>query len=306
MHLKNPSWLNYKLLKLEDYDQIPEEYILEIREALGKAVSPDPLVSVVIAAYNEEVNILRCLDSLSKNKSKYPFEVLVVNNNSKDHTQEMLDKIGVSNCFQEIQGPGAARQLGQEKARGKYLLTADADCLYPERWVEEMTKALSKPNVVYVYGDYSFMTEDGKGRWKFWAYEKLRDVIRLIRNFKRPYLNAYGMSTGYVRELGLKEGFANHTFRGEDGRLCFDLMKYGKVKHVKKSGAVVWTGARTLALDGSLGKALWIRILRQLSMLDKYFIKEKPHDTKVSENEDASIEGSLKRFKQKVGVGQKK
>lgn len=269
---------------------------------MQKVVSKDPLVTVVVAAYNEETNILRCLDSLSKTKSKYPFDILVVNNNSKDKTQETLDRLGAQSVFQAKQGPGPARQMGQEKARGKYVLTADADCFYPEKWVEIMTRALSRPGVVFVYGDYAFLTDKHQGRAKFVMYEFMRDIIRSIRNIKKPHLNAYGMSTGYVRELGVKEKYVEHVTRGEDGRLCFDLMKYGKVKHVKNSSAVVWTGARTLDLDGSFTKALFTRVLRQLSLMDQYFKKTEPHDTKTSTNDDPSVEGSWKRIKEKSKI----
>ena len=44
-------------------------------------------VSVVIPAYNEEKYIGRCLDSLVAQKTKYEFEVIVVDNNSTDNTR---------------------------------------------------------------------------------------------------------------------------------------------------------------------------------------------------------------------------
>src|SRR5690606_19757182 len=141
------------------------------------------------------------------------------------------------------------------------------------------------PNVVCVYGRYSFIGENDFQRWKLFFFEKLKDVISEIRHIKRPYLNAYGMSMGYVRELGLKIGFVNYHIRGEDGRLCFDLMKYGKIRQVKADDARPWTKPRTLQLDGNFQKALLIRVKIEMGRFFSLFISHPPHDTKTSTNE---------------------
>src|SRR5690606_12626695 len=146
-------------------------------------------------------------------------------------------RLHVRKLFQEIQGCGPARQLGQENAKGKYILLADADCLYPDCWLNEMMKVLTQPGVVCVYGRYSFISEERYPRWKLYSLEKMKDIIAEIRHLKRPYLNAYGISMGYVKEYGLKVGYVMYKIWGDDGRLCFDLMSYGKVKQVRSNKA---------------------------------------------------------------------
>jgi len=303
MKLTNPNWINKQLLHYNSYEEVPAEVFDKIKSQLKAAVSPNPEVSVVIAAYNEEVNVLRCLDSLSKNVSKYPFEIIVVNNNSKDKTQQTLDRVGAQNYFQEIQGCGPARQLGQEKAKGRMILLADADCHYPKAYIETLATELDQKNVVVVYGNYSFLSETSH-RLSFVFYEALRNLMIRIRHYRRPYLNTLGISMGYVKELGLKEGYIAQNTRGDDGRLTFDLMKYGKVKYVKSDKSQVWTGARTLQQDGSIFKAFLSRVIREVSLLDQYFTKKKSHDTKstVTTSEEYSIKSSLKRLKRKLGL----
>src|SRR5690349_1687560 len=95
-----PRWIDQGLVKAKKLEDIPEEKIVEIRSRLKSVVSTDPVVSVVIAAWNEEVNIVKCVDSLSKSQTDLTFEIVVVNNNSTDRTQEVLDKIGVSSYIQ--------------------------------------------------------------------------------------------------------------------------------------------------------------------------------------------------------------
>jgi glycosyltransferase involved in cell wall biosynthesis len=261
---KNPAWLNQFQYTYASFNEIPVEVFESINLDLDKIQSGTPLVSIVIAAWNEEVNILRCIASLSKMQTSIPFEIIVVNNNSTDETQKTLDNLHIKSFFEKIQGCGPARQLGQENALGKYILMGDADCLYPDCWLDEMINVLSQPEVVCVYGRYSFISEAGYPRWKLSIFELMKDIIAEFRHVNRPYFNAYGMSMGYLKEYGLKVGFIKINRRGEDGQLCLDLMKYGKIKQVKVNQARTWTGIRTLRLDGSISGALFIRFFKEL------------------------------------------
>ncbi|MDQ4140956.1 MAG: glycosyltransferase, partial [Bacteroidota bacterium] len=238
----------------------------------------------VITAWNEEVNILRCVASLSQMKTKHPFEIIVINNNSTDKTQETINKLWVKSFIERTQGAGPARQLGQEKATGKYILTADADCFYPACWIDEMMKVLQKPDVVCVYGRYSFISEPGFPRWKLAILESMKDIIAEVRHINRPYFNAFGISMGYVKEYGLKIGFIKINRRGEDGQLCLDLMKYGKIKQVRSNAARAWTGTRTLQRSGSFFQALSTRVGHELNRFLNNFHSRLPEEKEVSKN----------------------
>jgi len=282
--LKNPKWLKHNQFRYESFRDIPGVIYKEINDRLDRLQSSTPLVSIIIPAWNEEINILGCISSLSRMNTTIPFEIIVVNNNSTDNTQKTLDMLNVRSFLQKTAGCGPARQMGQENARGKYVLLADADCIYPSCWINEMLEVLKGKNVVCVYGRYSFIGEGDYSRWKLFLLEKLKDVIAEMRHFKRPYLNAYGMSMGYIKELGLKVGFVNHKIRGEDGRLCYDLMRYGKVLQVRSESARAWTNPRTIKLDGSFNKALFKRIKKELTRIVTLFSSHPPHDTKISNN----------------------
>jgi len=283
--LSNPKWLQEFQFPYQGFEAIPEAIFSSVNDDLDRMQTDAPLVSIIIAAWNEEVNILRCIASLSKTKTTIPLEIIVVNNNSTDNTAQTLEQLHVKTFFQGIQGWGPARQKGMEKAKGKYILLADADCYYPENWVNEMVAALQKDGVACVYGRYAFISEPGYPRWKLFLLEKMKDVIAEVRHFKRPYLNAYGMSMGFCREYGMKIGFVMHKIRGEDGRMCFDLMQYGKVIQVKSGKAVVWTNPRSIQQDGSFTRAVGNRIVREIKRFSSMFVPRRPHDTKTSTNE---------------------
>jgi len=281
----NPEWLQQFQFSFNSFEEIPASVFQSVNKDLDRMQSDFPLVSIVVAAWNEEVNILHCITSLSKLKVTIPIEIIVVNNNSTDNTQQTLDQLHVKTYFQKIQGWGPARQMGMEMAKGKYILAADADCFYPENWVNKMMDALQEKGVVCVYGRYAFISEPGYPRWKLFFLEQMKNMIAGLRHFKRPYLNAYGMSMGFIRDYGLKAGYVMHKIRGEDGRMCFDLMQYGKIKQVKARSACVWTHPRSLQKDGSLSRALRTRVLKEIKRFSSMFVPHPPHDTKTSTND---------------------
>jgi glycosyltransferase involved in cell wall biosynthesis len=270
--LQNPDWISQFLYSYDSFDDIDPAVFSAVNKDLDQVQSKKPIVSVVVIAWNEEINILRCVASLSKAKTKIPFEIIVVNNNSKDKTQQTIDQLNIRSFNELVQGAGPARQTGQVNAKGKYILTADADCLYPECWIDEMMKVLTQKDVVCVYGRYSFISDPSFPRWKLAILEKLKDMMAEIRHIKQPYFNTFGISMGYVKEFGLKIGFITINRRGEDGQLCMDLMKYGKVKQVRSSKARVWTGARTLSQNGSFYNIVVSRIKEDLKRFKYNFI----------------------------------
>lgn len=283
--LKAPTWTKEFTFPYASFSAIPDSTFDHINQDLAALESSNPLVSIVIPSYNEEVNILRSIASLAKLKTKHPIEIIVVNNNSTDNTQKTLDKLHIRSVFQPIQGWGPARQKGLEEARGKYVLTADSDGLYPPTWADEMMNVLLKPGTACVYGRYSFLPSPGFSRLQLSLLEMMKYLLAEMRHVKRPHLNAGGISIGYGREHALAVGYVMRKIRGEDGRMCFDLMQYGKVRQVRSLKARVWTGTRSFNQDKSFTQALWRRFSNEVRRFNILFAAQAPHDTKTSSND---------------------
>ena len=282
----NPAWIERYNYPYKTHDEIPQSVFDEINERLDKVISQEPLVTVAISAWNEEADILKTVSSIASSKTQYPFEIIVVNNNSTDKTQQTLDKLHIRSCFQPIQGWGPGRQMGMENAKGKYILTGDSDCIYADCWVEKMTTALLTDGTISVYGRYSFISEKGFVRWQLTILEIFKDLIAEVRHVKRPFLNSYGMSMGYVREYGLKEGFYMNKTHGEDGRMAYDLMKYGKIRQVRSYDNRVWTGVRTLKKSGTFSQVLFKRIKKELGRFSIYFNTKMKYHPSKSQQQD--------------------
>jgi chlorobactene glucosyltransferase len=109
------------------------------RFTLASEIFNGPKVSVLIPARNEEQHIERCVNSLRKQVYKN-YEILVLNDNSTDHTLEIIKRIAASDRrVHAFNGkplpegwygkPFALHQLARE-ATGEILIFTDADTVH--------------------------------------------------------------------------------------------------------------------------------------------------------------------------------
>jgi GT2 family glycosyltransferase len=112
-------------------------------------------VSIVIAAYNAEATIERCLRSLLTLK-RPARELLVVDNNSSDRTAEIVKdyagKNGITYEFEPKRGWPAARNTGIARARCPYVANIDADCVASPEWLEALAAAFRGAQVGCIVG----------------------------------------------------------------------------------------------------------------------------------------------------------
>ena len=107
-------------------------------------------VSIIVPAYNEEDSIAQTLKSL-RNQTYQDREIVVIDNNSTDKTNQIAQKYADKVILEKEQGYVHAVRRGAQKAQGELITFCDADSVYPEKW---LTKAVSKfsPDIVVVYG----------------------------------------------------------------------------------------------------------------------------------------------------------
>ena len=88
-------------------------------------------LSIVIPIYNVERTLQRCIDSVL-GQSFQDFEMILVDDGSKDNSSVMADEIAqsdsrISVIHQSNQGLSAARNTGIKVAKGKYITFIDSD-----------------------------------------------------------------------------------------------------------------------------------------------------------------------------------
>lgn len=282
INLRLPAWVAQILkqpFKLKEYS---ETEIAQLKDKLSKFNSPNPVVSVIIPAWNEEEGILHTIASLANSNTAYATELIVVDNNSTDNTLKLLQQLGIKTLLEKKQGVGHARTCGLYNAKGKYILTGDSDTLYPAGWITAMTKALidgAAENVYCVHGSYSFLPGLHTPRWQYGIYEKMSAVIIKRKEKMQPFLNVLGFNCGFVRQRGIDvNGYAidvQRIFRGiagetdspatEDGMMALRLQNAGgKIIAVHDIGGRVWTSDRRIQIDGGIKKALLLRFKKHL------------------------------------------
>lgn len=114
------------------------------------------MVSVIIPCYNCSGSIEDTLMSLKKQSCK-DFEVICVNDGSKDNTMEILerwkklDDLNIKIINKENGGVSSARNCGIDAAVGEYIVFLDADDEYHEFFIDKLVKAVEENSVDTAY-----------------------------------------------------------------------------------------------------------------------------------------------------------
>ena len=275
-----PPWVKTILQKPLNIKQLSVSDLDDLKHKLAKFSPENPLVSVVIPAWNEEEGILRTLISLANSKTKFETELIIIDNNSTDDTANIIQSLGVKVFLETKQGIGHARTCGLHKAKGKYILTGDSDTLYPEGWITAMAEGMINNEQVYcVHGSYSFLPSPDTPRWQYALYEIMSSFVIKKKEKTQPHLNTLGFNCGFIRQIGIDiNGYdikIQRTFRGnagvveefatEDGMMAFKLLEAGgKIKAIDGLDARVWTSDRRIQLDGGLKNAFAMRVKKYL------------------------------------------
>lgn len=245
------------------------------------------LVTIIVIAYNEEPYIGPTLQSIQQQRTDFEFDILVVDNRSTDRTAAVVRNLGVECVYCERPGPGSARQFGLERCNTEFVICADADTYYPSGWLQLMVDTMeAERDVVCAYPVYYFRTRNASDL----IYNIARRLLRELNQIKRPHLNATGCSLVLRTEYAKKVGFDTRVieangrigfYRGEDGRMAYELRKFGRLKLIRDWRRSPITSNR-YAHTGGLWKNFVARLLREGKRLRHFFTKVQDHDAKQS------------------------
>lgn len=218
-------------------------------------------LSFIIPAHDEEKYIDKCLNSLLRvtKNSSYKTEIIVVNNASKDKTQEIASRHqNVKVINEPHKSLTRARQAGFLASDGDLIANLDADTIISPGWIEKVMNefrknkklvALSGPQVYYDLPAHKKFIAQSFYLLIFCVYVINRYIFRIASvvqggNFviKRSALEKIG---GFNLSLD---------FYGEDVDLAKRLFKVGQVKF--SLGLPIFASGRRLQNDGMVITAL--------------------------------------------------
>lgn len=194
-----------------------------------------PHVSIVIPVYNGEKTLRNCLNSVCA-QTYGDYEVIVVNNNSKDNTAQIIHHFQtqysfVRNIFEDKPGRGSARNAGEKASLGNIVLMTDDDCIVPKDWIEKMIKPILYEGVDVVQGFETSLSHD------FWSLNCQKFSERKWDRFDGSYYPGYidTKNLAIKREVLNQIGFSSRIyFSSEDTDLSLRLfIEKAKVKLVR-------------------------------------------------------------------------
>lgn len=174
-------------------------------------------VSVVIPARNEEKHIANVIKKI--NKCELVNEIIVINNNSSDRTEEIAQQNGAKVYLCKKIGKGYAMALGLNKANGDVILYVDADIdNYEDNFIERMLKPILEDKYDFVKSTFN----RSKGRVTALVAKPLLELTYpKLAKFQQPL-------SGII--AGKKELFKKLTFEkdyGVDIGILIDVYKLG-------------------------------------------------------------------------------
>lgn len=145
------GWVRNQLSTLANYDW-SDLAPIEVDPAFLPVLRPrfvrleNPLVSVVIPVYNQELYLNFCLESVRK-QTFAEFEIICIDDGSSDHSRALLEKLAAIDgrmrvVHQENEGAAATRNRGIREAKGKYIVFIDADDFVERTYLAEVVNRM--------------------------------------------------------------------------------------------------------------------------------------------------------------------
>jgi len=139
----------------------------------------EPMVSLIIAAHNEESVIKRKLEnSLKLDYPREKLEIIVASDGSTDRTNEIVASFkgkGIKLFSYERMGKTGAQNETIKQAKGEIIVFSDANSMYGENAIRNLVRRFGDNNVGCVCGQLVYVdvrSQVGSAEDAYWNYEK--------------------------------------------------------------------------------------------------------------------------------------
>lgn len=190
------------------------------------------LISIIIPVYNGEKYIKRCVQS-ALNQEKIDFEIIIVNDGSKDNTLKVLKKFEKFENIKIIDIPNGgvsnARNIGIENSNGEYIGFLDCDDTIPKDYYYKLYQALKINNADIVICGMKKIFNDREDIVDIEIDEKCLDKAKfadLYFQLNSKYLLMTVWNKLYKKDLIKNIKFDSLMIMGEDYE--FNLEVYAK------------------------------------------------------------------------------
>jgi len=148
--------------------------------------SAKPFVSVVVAAYNSQDTMARCLEALLR--QEYPaFEVIVVDNASTDDTRRIAQGLPVKLLDEPRRGWPAARNRAWHWSKAPLVANIDADCFAEPTWLRALVAALDRDPGAGCAVGRTFVEPGATLAQQFYAANDPFNIEKYVRRTERAF-----------------------------------------------------------------------------------------------------------------------
>lgn len=147
----------------------------------------DNLLSVVIPVYNVEAYLDKCLMSVT-NQTYKNLQIILINDGSTDSSGDICIKWAecdsrILYIDKENEGSGPTRNLGIDKAVGKYITFIDSDDWWDAHYAEYMMSGICEADIAVC--DMVYIDVDDNGT----IYEHISNIRMIPGLYEEPYKN---------------------------------------------------------------------------------------------------------------------
>lgn len=169
----------------------------------------NPFISIIIPAKNAEKTLKKCLDSIL-NLNYKNFEVIAINDGSRDRTSEILNDYSFKLINTDGVGPSKCRNMAIKQAKGDFTALTDSDCVVDKFWLDELLKGFKEDSIIAVGGKQESPADESEFGKRVQAFIS-----------KTGFVTDYGRSSDELREMNhnpscnvmyRKEAFDNRGF----------------------------------------------------------------------------------------------
>lgn len=225
------------------------------------------LISIIMAAYNAEKTIEQAISSVLN--QTYPnFELLVVNDCSKDGTARLVENIAAKDSRVRLisneknSGVSFTRKHGLEEAKGAWIAILDSDDAWAPEKLEKQIDLQNRTNADLLFTGSAFMDADGKpidwylvapaevGYRQLLKQNVLSNSSALVR--KELYAKYYAVGDGMHEDFAiwlsiLKEG--RKAYGVDEPLLIYRIAKLSKSGNKVKAAKMNWNTYRYVGLN---------------------------------------------------------
>lgn len=212
------------------------------------------LYSIIVPSFNRREEIRELLNSF--NHLQFPiekYELIIADDGSTDGTADLVEEFRKTCAFtlhfyrQENRGPGAARNMGMEKARGDFFIFIDSDCTVSPHWLQAIDANLHREQADAFGGPDSFR-DDFPPLLKAINYSMTSFITTGgIRGHKKKSLGKFyprSFNMGLSRQIYEKTGGFGRLRHGQDIEFSHRIIHSG-AKVILVPDAVVYHKRRT-------------------------------------------------------------